>query len=121
MGIQGVHGYTGYTGCTWVYRVYRLDRVYRVYMGIQVYIGIQGIQGLHGYTGIHRYTGYTGQSAKTADWLVDNDVIWRVLRNSACANPRKLKDRSKHGGCTVAHICKHNKQFLNTHYLTTYF
>ena len=32
-----------------------------------------------------------GQSAKTADWLVDNDVIWPVLRNSACANPRNLK------------------------------
>ena len=38
------------------------------------------------------------QSAKTADWLVDNDVVWPVLHNSACANPRKLKDRSKHGG-----------------------
>ena len=35
------------------------------------------------------------QSAKTADWLVDNDVIWPVLRNCACANPGKLKiDRS---------------------------
>ena len=35
------------------------------------------------------------QSAKTADWLVDNDVIWPVLHNCACANPRKLKiDRS---------------------------
>ena len=35
------------------------------------------------------------QSAKTADWLVDNDVIWPVLRNSACANSRNLKiDRS---------------------------
>ena len=32
-----------------------------------------------------------GQSAKTADWLVDNDVIWPVLRNCACANPRKLR------------------------------
>ena len=31
------------------------------------------------------------QSAKTADWLVDNDVIWPVLRNCACANPTKLK------------------------------
>ena len=27
----------------------------------------------------------------TADWLVDNDVIRLVLRNCACANPRKLK------------------------------
>ena len=26
------------------------------------------------------------QSAKTADWLVDNDVIWPVVRNCACAN-----------------------------------
>ena len=32
-----------------------------------------------------------GQSAKTADWLVDNDVVWPVLRNCACANPGKLK------------------------------
>ena len=32
-----------------------------------------------------------GQSAKTADWLVDNDVVWPVLRNCACANPRKFK------------------------------
>ena len=31
------------------------------------------------------------QSAKTADWQVDNDVIWPVLRNCACTNPRKLK------------------------------
>ena len=36
-------------------------------------------------TGSHR------QSAKTADWLVDNDVIWTVLLNCACANPRKFK------------------------------
>ena len=36
-----------------------------------------------------------GQSAKTADWLVDNDVVWPVLRNCACANRGKLKiDRS---------------------------
>ena len=35
------------------------------------------------------------QSAKTADWLVDNDVIWPVLRNGACVNPGKWKiDRS---------------------------
>ena len=31
------------------------------------------------------------QSAKIADWLVDNDLIWPVLRNCACAYPRKLK------------------------------
>ena len=37
-----------------------------------------------------------GQSAKTADWLVDNDVIWPVLRNCACANLGKLK--IEHGG-----------------------
>ena len=36
------------------------------------------------------------QSAKTADWLVDNDVIWPVLRNCACANLGKLK--IEHGG-----------------------
>ena len=34
---------------------------------------------------------HIGQSAKTADWLVDNDVILPVLCNCACANPRKLK------------------------------
>ena len=34
---------------------------------------------------------FWGQNAKTADWLVDNDVIWPVLRNCACTNPRKLK------------------------------
>ena len=34
---------------------------------------------------------WNGQSAKTADWLVDNDVVWPVLRNCACANPRKFK------------------------------
>ena len=32
---------------------------------------------------------------KNADWLVDNDVIWPVLRNSTCANPRKLKTDKK--------------------------
>ena len=38
---------------------------------------------------------FRGQSAKTADWLVDNDVIRPVLRNCACANRGKLKiDRS---------------------------
>ena len=37
-----------------------------------------------------------GQSAKTADWLVDNDVLWPVLRNCACANLGKLK--IEHGG-----------------------
>ena len=34
--------------------------------------------------------GSARQSAKTADWLVDNDVIWPVLSNCACANLRKL-------------------------------
>jgi len=35
------------------------------------------------------------QSAKIADWLVDNGAIWPVLRNCACATPGKLKiDRS---------------------------
>ena len=42
-----------------------------------------------GGTGIWWRSG--GQSAKTADWLVDNDVVWPVLRNCACANPRKFK------------------------------
>ena len=35
------------------------------------------------------------QSAKTADWVVDNDVIWPVLRNCACAYLRKLKINKK--------------------------
>ena len=45
------------------------------------------------------------QSAKTADWLVGNDVIWPVLRNSACANPRKLKRSIKAWRLSVREGC----------------
>ena len=34
---------------------------------------------------------YLGQSAKTADWLVNNDVKWLFSRNCACANSKDSK------------------------------
>ena len=48
---------------------------------------------------MHRRIGHQScdrQSAKTADWLVDNDVLWPVLPNCACAKLKidKKIDRS---------------------------
>ena len=43
-------------------------------------------------------SGATPRKSKSADWLVNNDVVWPILHKYACANPRKKRPQPRPQG-----------------------